>query len=157
MRKRIKKAEQTQLVPAEASGSFGGVQIFVDTHSKAALTAAGKLKLHTTYVCGEPLIDSESQTIAIAFSTRNLLLNAYRQQCFGLPSIIQVDTTYRLVLEGHCNMLFGTQHHSTRMFHIIGYGICSKEDETAHAHVMKCLAQEVEMLVAEHRVKQEGI
>ena len=101
------------------------------------------------------MIDAENQTIAIAFSTRNLLLNAYRQQQYGLRHLIQVDTTYRIVLEGHNHMLFGTVD-PAQHFHVIGYGICSKEDTASHGHIMKCLAQEAELLVAEHRIKQQG-
>ena len=87
-------------------------------------------------MCGEPIIDAESQNITIAFSTRNLLLNAYRQMLFGLPAIVQVDTTHRLVLEGHNNMLFGTVD-AAQHFHVIGYGLCASEDQAAHTHIMK--------------------
>ena len=156
VRKRLKKQQQHAIVPAEAAGTFGGVQVFTDSHSKAALLAKGALKLHAPFVCGKPIIDADSQTIAVAFSTRNLLGNAYRQQQYGLPAIMQVDTTHRIVLEGHNNMLFGTVD-AAQHFHIIGYGLCSSEDRAAHTHIMKCLAQEAELLVAEHRLKQEGI
>lgn len=155
-RKRMKKAEQHAIVPAEASGRFAGVSIFVESRRKAMLQAAGKFGLHTSYVCGEPWIDSAEQTINIAFSTPNLLLNAYRQQLFGVPPILQVDTTHRLVLEGHNNMLFGTQD-VAQHFHIIGYGICNKEDTKAHEHIMCCLAEEAELLVAQHRLAQLGV
>ena len=155
-RKRIKKAEQHAVVPAEASGRFAGVTVFVDSRRKAMLQAAGNFGPHSSYVCGEPWIDSDQQTINIAFSTPNLLLNAYRQQLFGVPTILQVDTTHRLVLEGHNNMLFGTQD-VAQHFHIIGYGICNKEDTKAHEHIMRCLAQEAELLVAEHRLAQKEV
>ena len=155
-RKHLKKEEQHKIVPADAAGRFSGVNIFVDSRRKAALQAAGKFGMHTSYVCGEPWIDAEQQTINIAFSTQNLLLNAYRQELFGVPPILQVDTTHRLVLEGHNNMLFGTQD-VAQHFHIIGYGICNKEDTAAHEHIMRCLAHEAEALVAEHRLAQMGV
>ena len=139
-----------------ASGAFGGVHLFTDAHSKSALKAAGKFKLHSTFVCGEPIIDSENQQITVAYSTPNLLKNAYRQQQFGLPAILQVDTTHRIVLEGHNNMLIGTVD-AAQHFHIIGYGLCHNEDQATHAHVMKCLKHEAEMLIAEHQLNQEGV
>ena len=156
MRKRIKKKEQNALVPAEATGTFGGVTLFVEAHGKAALKATGALKLHTTFVCGDPIVDSATQTITIAYSTPNLLMNAYRQQQYGLPAILQVDTTHRLVLEGHNNMLFGTVD-AAQHFHVIGYGLCQSEDQTSHTHVMKCLAHEAELLIAECQLEQKGI
>ena len=79
-------------------------------------------------MCGEPIINSDNQNITIAYSTPNLLKNAYRQQQYGLPAILQVDTTHRLVLEGHNNMLFGTLD-AAQHFHIIGYGLCHSEDQ----------------------------
>jgi hypothetical protein len=154
--KKIKKKEQHAIVPAEAAGTFGGVRYFVETHSKEALMAQGEFKLHSTFVCGEPIINSDNENITIAYSTPNLLKNAYRQQQYGLPAILQVDTTHRLVLEGHNNMLFGTVD-AAQHFHIIGYGLCHSEDQAAHMHVMKCLAKEAEILIAEHQLSQEGV
>lgn len=88
------------------------------------------------------------QTVCIAFSTENLLANAYRQTRFGLPSLVLVDTTHRLVLEGHNNMLFGVVD-AAQHFHTIGYGICSKEDTAAHAHIAACLKKEIERVMQE--------
>ena len=97
-------------------------------------------------MCGEPIINSDNQNITIAYSTPNLLKNAYRQQQYGLPAILQVDTTHRLVLEGHNNMLFGTLD-AAQHFHIIGYGLCHSEDQATHTRIMKCLAQEAEIII----------
>ena len=96
------------------------------------------------------------QEIAIAYSTENLLLNAYRQTLFGLPSICQIDTTHRLVIEGHNNMLFGCVD-AAQHFHIIGYGLCSKEDTAAHKYVARCLKAEVEALVFGKRLARESV
>lgn len=85
----------------------------------------------------------------VAFSTRNLLLNGWRQTRFGFPSVLQVDCTHRLVLEGHACMLFGTVD-AAQAFHIIGYGICDKEDERAHEVVFRALKDEMERVVQEH-------
>ena len=67
-----------------------------------------------------------------------------------------MDTTLRLVLEGHNCMLFGlvdpAQH-----FHTIGYGFCSNEDETAHHHIITTLKSEVERIVNERIANQQPI
>ena len=112
--------------------------------------------LCTAYVCGTPIIDSEKETVSIAYSTENLLLNAYRQEKFGFPSLVQIDCTHRLVLEGHACMLFGTVD-AAQKFHYIGYGICDKEDEAAHMHVFRCLKLEAERIVKERTERQQLI
>ena len=57
------------------------------------------------------------------FSTENLLLNAYRQTCFGLPPMLVVDTTHRLMIASNfCCMLIGTMS-VTQHFHIVAFAI----------------------------------
>lgn len=111
---------------------------------------AARARAHSPTVCLCP------QEINIAYSTENLLLNAYRQTCFGLPSICQIDTTHRLVIEGHNNMLFGCVD-AAQHFHIIGYGLCSKEDTAAHIYVASCLKAEIEALVEQRRKEQKPV
>ena len=41
----------------------------------------------------------EANLVTMAWSSENLLLNAYRQSTFGVPSLVCVDTTHRLVRE----------------------------------------------------------
>ena len=57
----LHRTRKTEDIPAELSNRFGGVQHFVETHTKEALKASGRFGLHSTFVCGEPRIDSESQ------------------------------------------------------------------------------------------------
>jgi hypothetical protein len=154
-RKKVKLKNNT-VVPKELKNTFGGVTEFCASNSRAALQASGDYGLHAVWVCGEPLIDPEKQEIGVAYSTENLLLNAYRQAQYGLPSIVQVDTTHRLVIEGHNNMLFGTTD-AAQHFHIIGYGLCSKEDTAMHTHIAKCLKVAMETIVKERMAKGEGI
>ena len=67
-----------------------------------------------------------------------------------------VDATYRLVLEGHSNLLIGTVD-AAQHWHTIGYAICSKEDTEAHTNAITALRVEVELLVAERIKRQERI
>ena len=60
--------------------------------------------MRTTFVVGEPLIDSNNERLAVVLATENLLLNMYRATTFDLPLQIQIDTTYRLVIQGHAVM-----------------------------------------------------
>ena len=65
-------------------------------------------------------------------------------------TFICVDTTHRLIVEGHNCMLFGTTGPDQR-FHAIAYGICAHEDEAAHHKVAAAIKLEVEALVAQRQ------
>jgi len=142
-------------VPQALRGSFGALQQWVDDNTRDALQKAGTFGAHTTFVCGTPQINPDTQTVNLAYSTENLLLNAYRQAQHGIPQLVQVDCTHRLVVEGHSCMLFGTVSTAQKL-HIIGYAVCDKEDDAAHDHVFRSIKLEVERIVAErsrHQVK----
>ena len=68
--------------------------------------------------------------------------------------MVCVDTTHRLVVEGHNCMLVGTMD-ASQHFHIIGYGICSHEDVTAHKIVLCQIRDAVEAVVAQRA--EEGM
>ena len=152
-RHRHKKKAETAIIPAEARGRFAGVHHFCQAFTKAAIQDFG---IHSVYIIGEPKIDAATQTINIAMSSENLLLNVYRQEQTGLPCILQVDTTLRLVLEGHNCMLFGLVDPAQK-FHTIGYGFCSEEDTAAHHHIITNLKAEVERVVAQRIADQQPI
>ena len=69
-------------------------------------------------VCGTLQIDAAKNKINMAYSTENLLLNAYRQGQHGMPSIVHVDCTHRVVVDGHACMLFGTVD-TAQHFHVV--------------------------------------
>jgi hypothetical protein len=117
-------------------GKFGGASVFVEQRSRSALEAAGNFGPHTAYIIGEPVINAETEEIMLAMTTENLILNGYRQTCYGFPTYLCVDTTHRLVVEGHSTMLFGTTGPDQR-FHAFAYGVCSTEDQNAHLLIAK--------------------
>ena len=59
-------------------------------------------------------------------------------------------------MEGHINMLFSTVD-TAQKCHIIGYGVCGKEDTTAHAYVTRQLQAEIVRLVEHRRNHKCGI
>ena len=117
--KREKLKYRSAVVPKGMQGTFGGLKVWADHHTRDNLTKVGGFGIHTTFVCGIPEIDSEAQRVNMAYSTENLLLNAYRQSQHGMPSIVHIDCTHRLVLEGHACMLFGTVD-TAQHFHAVG-------------------------------------
>ena len=116
--KRKKTADRCAVVPKELQGSFGGLQMWAEHNSREKLTKRGEFGIHTTYVCGTLQIDAAKNTINMAYSTENLLLNAYRQGQHGMPSIVHVDCTHRVVVDGHACMLFGTVD-TAQHFHVV--------------------------------------
>ena len=108
---------------------------------------------HTVYLVGDEYkFDHKEDRIAAVLSTENLLLNGYRQQFFGQPVFICVDTTYRIIVEGHGLMPIGTVS-IDQTLHIIGYAVVSKEDKVAHEWVFRALKTELERIVND-RVKR---
>ena len=116
--KRKKTADRCAVVPKDLQGSFGGLQMWADHNSRKNLTERGEFGIHTTYVCGTLQIDAAKNKINMAYSTENLLLNAYRQGQHGMPSIVHVDCTHRVVVDGHACMLFGTVD-TAQHFHVV--------------------------------------
>ena len=111
---------------------------------------------HASYLLGEPLVVPESNRVTFAVSSDNLLLNAYRQTQFGLPSYLAVDTTHRLVSEGHCIMPVGTMS-ATQHFHKIAYGVCSHEDIEAHEYVLRQVRDAVNEVVARYHHEKKRV
>ena len=128
-----RKRKRGQNIANDLRTTFGGVQHWVDRHTKEALQERNEFGIHTMYVCGKPQIKSDApgaEVINIAVSTENLLLNAYRQEQYGVPSILQIiDCTHRVVLEGHVCMLFGTVD-AAQDFHTVG----ANAHTHAHSH-----------------------
>lgn len=86
--------------------------------------------------------------VRIVFSTENLLLNAYRQQCSGVPSFLCVDYTHRLVKEKYNLCVLGTVDPAQHL-HVIAMAMTSHEDEATHKYIFEAVRDEVNALVAE--------
>lgn len=97
------KSERKKAVKAQIGdsrrGTYGSLHAQLVHHTKESLIERRGFSEHTPYLLGPPLIVPENDLITMAWSTENLLLNAYRQQCFGLPSLVCIDTTHRLIQE----------------------------------------------------------
>jgi len=108
------------------------------------------LDMHQVYVVGDCLCNVQTKRLVAVLSTENLLLNGYRVLQFGMPLQLLVDTTWRLVVEGHGTILVGCmgldQH-----FHIIAYAVVSKEDTDGHEHAFKQVKAGVEAVVAKYQ------
>ena len=110
----------------------------------------------TPYLVGDYICDSlyngldGNGRIAALISTENLLLNGYRAGNVGsMPVQLQIDTTYRLVIEGHGTMILGVTSLDQK-FHLLGYAVVSKEDTEGHKSILKQLKDGVEEVVTKY-------
>ena len=99
---------------------------------------------------------SSTKRVVTAFSSENLLLNAYRQDLLAMPTLLCMDTSNRLVLEGHSVFLFGT-HGVDHKFHIICIRVGSTEDHAAHRSMYEAVVTEVERLVLDRTLRKIDI
>ena len=142
------KAKRDALMSEGAGNSFGGLSSILEKFDKSSMVASGSFTEHSAFLLGPPLVVPEQQRVTFAISTENLLLNAYRQTCFGLPPMLAVDTTHRLMIASNfCCMLIGTMS-VTQHFHIIAYAVCSHEDADAHEYVFRQVFKAVDAVVA---------
>ena len=124
--------------------------------------------MHTCFVLGEPMVVSAAELpdpngsravsdipggtgarIAIALSTEALLLNGYRMTRQAMPMQVQVDTTWKLVKEGHGTIVVGTTA-VDQTFHAIAYGVVNKEDTKGHELIFRQIRDAVEAVVSKY-------
>ena len=151
-----RRQAKSKEMPTSLRGRYGGLVHYLNGRSKGALEEAGQFNEHVPYVLGQAVVVPEECRVTAAISTENLLLNAYRQARSGMPSFLAVDTTHRLIKEGHCCMPVGTVSLDQK-FHIIGYGICSHKDIKAHEYVLHQIRSEVNRVVNDRAVKKQSV
>lgn len=94
--------------------------------------------------------------VCIVFSTENLLLNAYRQQCSGFPAFMCVDFTHRLVLEKYNLCVIGTVD-PAQHFHFIALAMTSHEDQATHERIFTLVRNEVNTIVSDRAAKKQRV
>lgn len=115
----------------------------------AADVLADVPNMHSTFVVGEPMIDSTKERLAVVLATENLLLNMYRATTFDLPLQVQMDTTHCLVIEGHAVMPIGVTS-LDQCYHQVALAIVDREDAAAHAHCIRQVKAGVEATVKKY-------
>ena len=150
----LKKSTQDRMKNSSGRGLYGGLFAICETLRKEVLIEKGIFNEDTAYIVGEPEISSETGRVTFVISTDNLLLNAYRQSQFGLPQYVQIDTTHRVISEGHC-LLPITTTTVLQKCKVISYGICSSEDVQAHQCCIKNTRMGVNAIVHERAEKKE--
>lgn len=146
VRSRIMDQHLSGKLPCKSRSTYGGLITVLKEYDAKVVQSQPSFSIHDIYMAGDPLICEESGTICFVLSSHNLLLNAYRQEQFGLPGFLQIDTQYRKVVEGYGWMPIGTTSIDMQ-FHLIGWGCVSKENRYVFYHMFKGLKAAVESAV----------
>ena len=131
-----------------ARSTWGGLHQVIDTLLGPAVMERPDFDEHSCFVCGTPVVDPGTEKtkprLVVVYSSVNLLLNAARHRWtqWARPCQFSVDTTYRLVNEGHGLLVVGVMGLDQHLHHI-GYACVTSEDTIGHLEVFRMLAQEV--------------
>jgi hypothetical protein len=151
-----RKKEKVQALGGALVNTFGHLNQVVQTYTEAAVRARENFNWHSVYVLPGSVVHADTKKARIALSSENLLLNAYRMWAIGQPGFVCVDFTYRLIVEGHGLMCVGTVG-PDQSLHIIGYGMCEREDTEAHKTIFQAIKDAVEKVVALYHTNQQRV
>ena len=90
-----------------------------------------------------PGAQDDTGRLAVVLSSYNFLMNGYRALRSGNPITLMIDTTYRLVIQGHGTMPMCVMDEGQKT-HMLAYAIVDKEDHDAHEYCLKELKAGVE-------------
>jgi hypothetical protein len=135
-------------LPAGMRNTYGGLNTLMDFVPREELLKTETFTTNTPWLLSPAQVDAERMRIVAVYSTDNLLLNGFRSEASGLPSVVSLDCTYRLTSEGPGCMVVGTVSADQR-WHTISYSLVNKEDCEAHAYVLASTKAALERVVAE--------
>jgi hypothetical protein len=121
---------------------------WADLHAKCAIHMRKNIEtfsVHNAYILNEYYdFDESTQRFIVVMSTKNLVLNAYRQLASTGSIVFAVDTSYQYTHEKFGLMPINTVN-LAQEGKTIAYAICSNEDHEAHEHhIFKAVHIEVE-------------
>ena len=165
--------QSTGLEPGEQH-TFGGLHKVLNLLKPENRRVDGVMDMHTCYLLGEPVVQSSLEVpsfrgkhasltvreqaeaaeaagprVCVALSTEALLLNGYRMTRQAMPMQVQVDTTWKLVKEGHGTIVVGTTA-VDQAFHAIAYAVVSREDTIGHELVFAQIRDAVQAVVSKY-------
>ena len=98
--------------------------------------------------------DPKNNSLVAVLSTENLLLNAYRQMLWGLPSFFAADASYRLTEERNgvypvitTNLAMQTKTKQAMQTKTIAYGIISHGHHKAQKFILGNIKAELARLI----------
>mmetsp|Transcript_37685 Transcript_37685/g.93526 ORF Transcript_37685/g.93526 Transcript_37685/m.93526 type:complete len:202 (+) Transcript_37685:196-801(+) len=126
-----------------ALNSYAAAQQWCKQNKRAKLVEQDKgVKDHTVYVVSGWEIDSETAWVTYVLTSEKLMTNLWHIKESGMPVILCVDTTHRLVAEGHSVFVCGVRDIAQK-FHKVAYGVQHSDKAVApNAHMLRMVAKE---------------
>lgn len=133
-------------------GTYGALTEVLESLKKTKIPTA-KFTDHTVYLVGDRFhLNIEERKYCAVLSTENLLLNAYRQLCYGNDMFFSIDTSFRYTVEGFALMpVFVIA--PTMEGHRVGYALVAKDDTETHYQALQLLKEGVEEVVNDRIAK----
>ena len=96
-------------------------------------------------VCGWH-VNSDTQEVRYLMASDFMLLNAHNISESGLPTTLMVDSTHRLISQGHAVFIVGCTDLS-HAFHQICYGVTSSKTQSYHEIMLRDVKSAIEVAV----------
>lgn len=151
---RSKAGYKTQALPKGVdAGSWESITELVEAYKLEARRSDKSTAFNddTAYVVGEYEVDDSKKRVVIVVSTENLILNAYRQLCYGQDLAFNVDASYKYTVAQHYGLLPIYVASPTQEGHVVAYSVINKEDHAAHELVFENVKADLERIVKERR------
>lgn len=123
--------------PSIGRSDYGAVSDWLRASTYSALKDHPGFRAHSAYVIDSPnfIVDSERDQIVYMLTSEKMLKNIFLQEESGMRRIWCIDTTHRLVAEGHSVMVVGLRDIEQK-FHKVAYGVVSSDNQE---HTELCL------------------
>ena len=144
-------------IPSILMTSYGGLTSILEMYEEAMLVGMDAFCIHSPFLLGPPVCDSKSGKISAVFSTRNCLKNVYRQEQSGLPSLLVVDCTYRLMTTKNQGLMIMGTVDVAQHFHLIAFAVVNHEDTQCHRHMIGQVRTALNRVIRECAESGEGI
>ena len=146
IRKTVHRVRNPRKLNVTPAGSWGGLSASFDTYRRERIPSFAE---HSVYLLGI-LCNPEEETLVAVLSSENLLLNAHRQQFWGLPMFFACDASYCLTLEkiGVYPVVTTNLGMETNT---IAYGVISHEHHNAQRFILSTIKNERESIVKRRR------
>lgn len=106
------------------------------------LSGKSDFKEHTAYVVDGWEVDSDTKYIAYVLTSEKLMKNLWHISQSGMPTILCIDTTHRLIAEGHSVFVCGVRDIAQK-FHKVAYGVqVTDMNHAANVKMLRMVAQE---------------
>jgi hypothetical protein len=146
----LKRYRGQQVRSSDAGGSkskapactYAAVEDWLAQNERAKLVQKSDFREHTAYVVLGWEVNSDTKWVTYVITSEKLMRNLWLIKESGMPVILCVDTTHRLVAEGHQVFVCGVRDIAQK-FHKVAYGVQTNDKSVAYnAQMLRMVAEE---------------